>query len=752
MTIRRTLVLAASAAAISAAAISAALAQQPPHDGPALEQAFDAAISSEDQLAWLKTMSSAPNHVGSPHDKANAEFLRDRFKEFGWDVRIETFNVLYPTPLSTVVEMITPQRVKLGGQEPPIAEDPTSNMPGMLPPYVTYQGDGDVTAELIYVNRGMPEDYEALARRGISVKGKIVIARYGGGWRGLKPKLAQDHGAIGCIIYSDPADDGYAQNDVYPKGGARPAGSVQRGSVQDMAIFPGDPLTPGIGATANAKRLTRATAPTILKIPALPMSYGDAQKLLARLGGPVGPEDWRGALPITYHMGGDGAVKVHLAVKSDWSLKPIYNVIATLKGAREPDRWIIRGNHHDGWVFGAADPLSGDVAMLSEAKALGQLARQGWRPDRTIVYASWDAEEPALLGSTEWAEEHDAELKKKAIIYINTDGNGRGFLGAAGTHSYQHLVNEVSREVIDPETGATAYERNRARILAGAFDGGRRSAPEAMAAAERRGDLPIGPLGSGSDYSGFLQHLGIAALNIGYGGEDESGGVYHSIYDSFHHMTTFDDPGLKYGAALSKTVGRIVIRLAQADTPPARYADFADTVSRYLAELVKLQNDRQSEDDKRAKLTAEGAFRLVSDPLRPVGAPTPQAATPHIELAALANAVDRLKAAATAYDAAYAARGKTLAPAARAKLNDTLADIDQTMLDDKGLPGRPWFKNMIYAPGRFTGYGAKTLPGVREAIEERRFDDANEYAGRTARAITAYAVRLEQARGIVEGR
>jgi N-acetylated-alpha-linked acidic dipeptidase len=722
-------------------------------DREKLEATFDASISSEDQLGWLKEMSSAPNHLGSPHDKANAEFILARFKEWGWDAHIETFHVLYPTPISTTVEMVAPERVTLGGQEPALAEDPTSsNLAGAIPPYVAYQGDGDVTADLVYVNYGMPDDYKALARRGIDVKGKIIIARYGGGWRGLKPKLAQDHGAIGCIIYSDPADDGYAQGDVYPKGGMRPPFSVQRGSVQDMAISPGDPLTPGIGATENAKRLTRETAPTILKIPALPMSYGDATKLLAKLGGPVAPEGWGGALPITYHMGGDGAVKVHLAVKSDWSIKPVYDVIAKLKGARYPDQWILRGNHHDGWVFGADDPLTGNVAMLSEAKALGALWKQGWRPDRTIVYASWDGEEPGLLGSTEWAEEHEADLKQKALIYLNTDNTGRGFFNASGSHDFQHLVNEAIRDVTDPETGVSVYERRRGAILANAFDKNGRRNEAAIAAAERSGDLPIGPLGSGSDYSGLLQHVGIPSINMGYGGEDESGGVYHSAYDSFHHVTTFDDPGLKYGAALSKTVGRIVLRMADADTPPQRFGDFADTVATYLTEVKKLAADRRAEDEKRAKLLAAGDFRLASDPLKPVAAPAAEAATPHIEMAALENAVDRLKASAKAYDGAYAAKGASLTQPQRDKLNGLLADIDQLLLDPRGLPGRPWFRNLVYAPGRFTGYGAKTLPGVREAIEERRFADANEYAGRTAAVLDAYSARLDQARAVVEGK
>ena len=715
----------------------------------ALETRFDAAISSADQLIWLKDMASAPNHVGSPHDKANAEATLAKFKSWGWDAHIEVFNVLYPLPLSTTVALVSPKKITLGGQEPALAADATSSLKGMLPPYVAFQGDGDITADLVYVNYGLPDDYEALQRRGVDVRGKIAIARYGGGWRGLKPKLAQEHGAIGCLIYSDPAQDGYRAGDPYPKGGARPDFGVQRGSVADMTLYPGDPLTPGIGATADAPRLKREEAQSILKIPALPISYADATKLLGHLGGPLAPDTFAGALPLAYHLGGDGKTLVHLAVKSDWSQRPVYNVIATLKGAQWPDQWVVRGNHHDAWVMGASDPLSGNVAMLSEAKALGQLYQSGWRPRRSIVYASWDAEEPMLLGSTEWAETHAAELKAKAVLYINTDGNGRGFLSAQGSHDYQHLVNEVARKLTDPQTGATVSERQRARLRVQAFDGTGKVDARVLKLAESQDDLPIGALGSGSDYSSFLQHLGLPALNISYGGEDESDGVYHSIYDSYDHMTRFDDPGLVYGALLSKTVGHLVLAVADSDTPPQRFGDFADTVSVYLGEIKKLIEDRRLQDDKRSKLLADQSFRLASDPQIPVAAVPDQPPTPHIELAALENAIDTLSRSAKAYDAAYAARQAQLSPAARNQLNGLLRDIDQLLLDERGLPGRPWYQHLIYAPGRFTGYGAKTLPGVREAIEERRFADAAVYVQRTASVLQAYAARLDQARAIL---
>jgi N-acetylated-alpha-linked acidic dipeptidase len=735
---------AASIAAIAVVLASSASAQ-PSAPAQALEQRFDALISPADQLAWLQQMSSAPNHVGAPHNKANADMQLALFRQWGWDAHIERFDVLYPTPISTTLELVAPQRVTLGGQEPAVAEDPTSaNTAAALPPYVAYQGDGDVTAPVVYVNYGMPQDYDALEQRGISVKGKIVLARYGGGWRGLKPKLAQEHGAIGCLIYSDPADDAYAEADVYPKGGGRPEAGIQRGSVADMPTYPGDPLTPGVGATANAKRLTRAEAKTILKIPTLPISYRDATKIIAALDGPLVTGRQRGGLGLAYHWGGSDAVKVRLAVKSDWSLKPVYNVIAMLRGSIQPDQWIVRGNHRDAWVFGASDPLTGQVALMSEAKALGELYRAGWRPARTIVYASWDGEEPGLLGSTEWAEAHADELKRKALLYVNTDSNGRGFLFAGGSHELQHFVNQASGDVMDPRTGVSSAARGRAAILAGAYLGSDRDTPDEIEAAKAGGDLPLSALGSGSDYTAFLQHLGIASLNLGFGGEDQSDGSYHSIYDSYYHVTRFDDPGLVYGAALSKLVGRVVMRASGGPRVPARYSDFANAVGRYLKDIQKLAADQREKDRTLADLRREGDFTLAGSPNDPIVAPRDQGVTPLIDMLPLENAVDHLKRAASAADAMLG-REDALPPATRARIDASLAQIDQLLIDPAGLPGRPWFKNLVYAPGTLTGYGAKTLPGVREGIEQRRFDDARAYVVRTARVLEDYASRLDAA-------
>jgi N-acetylated-alpha-linked acidic dipeptidase len=739
-----------SALLIAAALTAPALAQS----APDLEKRFDGMISPPQMSDWLKSMASEPNHVGSPHDKANAEWVLAQFKAFGWDAKMETFQVLYPNPISESLELLTPTPFKATLTEAPVPGDETSSRTkDQLPAYVAYQGDGDVTAPLVYVNFGMPADYEALARMGVSVKGKIVIARYGAGWRGLKPKLAQEHGAVGCIIYSDPQQDGYGEGDAYPKGGARPSQGFQRGSVVDLTTNPGDPTTPGVGSTDKAKRLSREDSPTILKIPVLPISYGDAQHFLQALEGNVVPATWRGQLPITYHVGGTEAAKVHLAVKSDWSLKTLYDVAATLKGSQWPDQWVLRGNHRDGWVFGASDPLSGHVAMLAEAQAIGKLARAGYKPKRTLVYLSWDGEEPGLLGSTEWAETHAEELKAKGVLYINTDNIERGLFGAEGSHAYEHLVNQAAADVADPETGVSVAARLRGALQVMAAQPGANETARAQAklAADPAHDLPIGPLGSGSDYSAFIGHLGLASVNLGFGGEGESGGVYHSAYDTWEHYTRFDDPGLAYSGTLAKIAGRLVMRVADADLPLQRYANFAETVGTYNDELKKLASGKRDVQVAQTKLIAGGFYKLADDPTRSNGPPTALKPVPDFNLTALDSAVAHLKTSATAYDAALAAKGAALPKAAQVKLFDMQRALEQSLTSDVGLPGRPWYRNLIYAPGKFTGYGAKTLPGVREAIEEERWADADKYAGLTAQAIETYASKLDAATKLING-
>lgn len=720
----------------------------------ALEQRFDAQLKPAELRDWLKTLSSEPNQVGSPHDKANAEMVRDLFKQWGWDAQIETFEVLYPTPKQHTLEMVEPTKFVASLKEPPIPGDETSaRTSGALPPYNVYGADGDVTADLVYLNYGMPDDYKDLARRGIDVKGKIVIARYGGGWRGLKPKLAQEHGAVGCIIYSDPQNDGYGPGDVYPKGGWRPAEGVQRGSVADLTLYSGDPLTPGVGATKNAKRLPIDKAQTILKIPVLPISYGDAQPLLAALQGPVVPTGWRGALPITYHFG-PGPAKVHLAVSSDWSLKTLYDVIARIPGASRPDEWIVRGNHRDGWVFGAWDPLSGHVVMMAEAKAIGALLKTGWKPRRTLVYASWDGEEPGLLGSTEWAEEHGDELQRKAVLYLNSDENSRGFLGAGGSHSLQKFLNNVSADVKDPETGVSTQARLRARLMTEGYEKGasvedRKNAKVAASGA----DLPIEALGSGSDFTPFMQHLGITTLNIEYGGESDQAGVYHSDYDTFEHYVRFGDPQFVYGIAEAQTVGHTVLRMAEADVLPLQFSEFAETIAGYVEEVHQLADGKRKSAEELGKLLDQNAFTLAADPTRVVLPPAREPSVPYLNLAPLDNVATRLKAAAKAYDDLYTkftAGTLKLTPSQTKELNSLLQGMEQTLTTAQGLPGRGWYKHLIYAPGMFTGYGVKTLPGVRESIEANKWDEANQFSTITAGVLSAYCDRLDRATAVLK--
>jgi N-acetylated-alpha-linked acidic dipeptidase len=719
----------------------------------AIERRFDAQLNPADLSAWMKLMSSAANHVGAPHDKENAEFVRDRFREWGWNAQIETFEVLYPTLKAHRLELVGPDKFVAKLSEPRIEGDATSGRTDAMGPYVVYGADGDVTAGLVYVNYGMPEDYQELARRGIDVQGKIVIARYGGGWRGLKPKLAQQHGAVGCIIYSDPRDDGYSQGDVYPLGGWRPSAAVQRGSVIDLPVAPGDPLTPDVGATQNAKRLPLEQANTILKIPVMPISYEDAQPLLSALTSAVAPESWRGSLPITYHIG-PGAAQVHLSISSNWSMTTLYDVIAKIPGTQYPDEWLIRGNHRDGWVYGAWDPLSGHVAMLAEAKAIGALLKSGWHPKRTLVFASWDGEEAGLLGSTEWVETHAAELERKSLLYVNSDTNSRGFLEAGGSHSLQKLFNEVAGSVTDPETGIAVSARLRAKRMVDGFGKGASEQQKADAkAAASGGDFTLQALGSGSDYTPFIQHLGITALNVEYNGEEEQLGVYHSKYDSFDHYRRFGDPEFRYGIAEAKTVGHVILRLADAEVAPFQFGAFATAVHGYLQELHHLVDDKRKHSSELGVLLDAKAFSLAADPSKPALPPEREAQVPPVNLEPLDNVVGRLKASAAAYDAAYLRllRGSaTLSPPRKIELNAQLRGMERRLTLARGLPGRDWYKHFIYAPGLLTGYGVKTLPAVREAIDEAHWADADAYAAMTAGVLATYCDALDTATALID--
>jgi N-acetylated-alpha-linked acidic dipeptidase len=712
------------------------------------EAKFRSLPSPEKQKEYMRRLTARPHHVGSPYDKDNAEWILANFKEWGLDAHIETFDALFPTPKDVKLEMVEPRRFVAKLSEPPIAVDPTSSQTNeQLPAYNAYSADGELTAPLVYVNYGMPDDYDELDRYGVSVKGAVVITRYGHGWRGVKPKVAAEHGAVGCIIYSDPLDDGYTDGDVFPQGAWRPPAGIQRGSVMDTQ-YPGDPLTPGVGATHEAKRLTLKEAVTITKIPVVPISYADAQPLLAELRGRVAPRDWRGSLPITYHLG-PGPAKVHLKMLSNWDQKTLYDVIARIPGSQFADEWVLRGNHHDAWVNGAEDPVSGLIALLEEARSFGELVKQGWKPKRTIVYCAWDGEEPGLLGSTEWVEEHSEELLHHAVAYFNSDTNARGYFRAEGSHVLEKFINGVARDIIDPEKDISAWERRKLYDIAHA------QTPEQREEIRKRPDLRIGALGDGSDYTAFIHHLGIASADIRFSGES-NGGVYHSIYDDFYWYTHFDDTNFVYGRALAQTVGTAVLRLADADVAPFEFNGMADTYSRYVDELEKLAKKKRDDALERNRELDENVYEATADPTKKSVPPPRLTVPPYLNFAPLQNGLDALKNSARKYQAEFArAQGNGGAALAKASaVNLKLMATERGLTDSRGLPDRPWFEHQIYAPGFYTGYGVKTMPAVREAIEQDKWPLAEQSIAEVgkvlineAAAIDAATAELEKAAG-----
>ena len=694
-----------------------------------LEAAYDSRLSAGDLDDWLRVLSREPHHVGSAAGRAVVDFVAERFREWGYEVEIAEYQVLFPSPRTRELELVAPDFYQAGLTEDSLEADPsTFRINDLLPPYNAFSIDGEVEGELVFVNYGTPADYEILDRYGIGVEGKIAISRYGGSWRGIKPKLAAEKGAVATLIYSDPADDGYGAGDTYPDGPFKHESGVQRGSVMDMPTYPGDVLTPFIGATSEAERLPREDAPTITEIPVLPISYRDALPLLQAMGGEVVPAEWRGGLPITYHLG-PGPARVRMKLAFNWDMVPAYNVIARLQGSEYPDQWVIRGNHHDGWNHGAADPISGLAALMAEAKALGQLAAEGRGPKRTVVYAAWDSEEQGLIGSTEWAEHHAGELVDKAVAYINTDGNSRGFVRIGGSHVLEKLANEIMHDVTDPQTGVSVAERLRARIEVNGND-------EARAELRNRADLRISPLGSGSDYTPFLQHLGIASLNIGFGGEGNDGS-YHTLYDTYEHYTTFRDPGMVYGVALAQVAGRATLRLANAPRLPFEFIGLADNLGLYLEQLEELANNMREQTLETNARIDSGVYDLALDPTRTLGAPLKKEEVPYFNFAPLNNALDELNRAAEVY-AGVAGNGAAISAAG----NKLLYTSERELTREDGLPGRPWFRHHIYAPGFYTGYGVKTLPGVREAIEERQYALVEDEIFIAADVISGMAARV----------
>jgi N-acetylated-alpha-linked acidic dipeptidase len=677
------------------------------------EQRLQTLPSPDNLREYMRTITADPHHAGSPGSRKVAEFILGKFKSWGLNASIEPFEALMPYPTERVVELVEPEKYVATLKEPVIGDDPDSGDAGQLPTFNAYSADGDVTADLVYVNYGTPEDYEQLTKLGIDVKGTIVIARYGRSWRGIKPKVAAEHGAVGCIIYSDPRDDGFFQGDVYEQGAWRPARGVQRGSVMDMPLYPGDPLSPGWASEAGSRRLERNAAATLLKIPVLPISYEDAQPLLKTLKGPVAPESWRGALPLTYHLG-PGPAKVHLKLTFDWQVRPLYNVIARIDGSESPDQWIIEGNHHDAWVNGASDPTSGNVALMETARSLGELLKSGWKPRRTIIVASWDGEEWGLLGSTEWAEKHRDELTKNAVVYINSDSTGKGWLSMGGSHSLAAFINGVARDVQDPRgSGRSVFDAKRARLLEQATD----DAARARIKASR--DLAIDALGSGSDYTAFLDFLQIAALDLGFGG-DGGGGVYHSIYDSYYWFTHFSDGDFKHTAALSRVIGTALLRLADADVLPFEFKGTADALGNYTDDIARMPGV---------------AGKLDVGPLRAA-------------IAKLASAAESYEKALARLDRLDKDREPIRSDLAR--LNEILYRTERAFRHGSGLPKREWFKHLVYAPGLYTGYGVKTLPGIREGIEQNQWDEARSFVPIVANAVNAFTADVDRATALLK--
>ena len=696
-----------------------------------LEANFDNQLSAKRIGENIKLMSSVPHHIGSVGGKFVAEEIAKQFKAAGWDTKIVTYQLLFPTPITRVLEMKGATNFKALLKEPALKEDATSGQADQLPTYNCWSADGDVNAELVFVNYGLPEDYETLSKYGIDVKGKIVIAKYGRSWRGIKPKVAQEHGAIGCLIYSDPQDDGYGAGDVYPVGPFKNKYGVQRGSIMDMVIYPGDPSTPNYASVDGAPRVDHNDAENLLKIPVLPISYSDAAPLLQDMAGPVAPKSWRGGLPFTYHIGPSKS-KVHLKLDFDWKLRPAHNVIAMIQGSQYPDQWVIRGNHHDAWVNGANDPVSGMAAELEEAQAIGALVKSGWKPKRTLVYCAWDAEEEGLMGSVEWVEEHAASLQAKAVAYINSDGNGRGFLGAEGSHAFTGLITDISKSIQDPQTGVTIFERQRAS-----------RATEAATTSAKKEILnsttyPLGAMGSGSDYSSFIQHVGVPSLNIGFGGENE-GGEYHSIYDSYDHYSKYKDPGFAYGVTLAQTAGRAALRLSEADALPFDFTALHKTVKGYINELMNNVEQMREKAKVENELVNTKAYAVAADPTEGLKLPTIVADVPYIDFASILNALTRLEKSAQQVE-----QIKANADAQKlAAINAKIYAAEQSLLMTNGLPRRPWYKHSLYAPGFYTGYGVKTIPGVREAIEQKDWSETRTQIEEVAAAINRLATYLE---------
>jgi N-acetylated-alpha-linked acidic dipeptidase len=665
------------------------------------EERFRAIPNPKSAREHLRRLTLEPHIAGTKEDYDTAVYVRDQLRSFGLTADLKEYDVWmnYPNAPS-VLELITTGRQRLNTREAVVPGDPTSSNPKITPLFNGYSASGDVTAPVVYANYGLPPDYEELKKAGVDVKGKIVIVRYGNSFRGVKAKVAEDHGAIGCIIYSDPEDDGYMQGDVFPKGPWRPVASGQRGSVQFLFDYPGDPLTPGKPAIPGTPRLKPEEATDLTRIPVQPIAYDVAKTILSQLKGPVRPRGFQGGLPFAYHVGGTTDVKLRLKTDMDYKMRKIWNVIARIDGNEEKNALVVLGNHRDAWVFGAVDPNSGSSAMLEVGHGFGELLKQGWKPRRTIILCSWDAEEYGLIGSTEWAEEMADELRQNAVAYLNLDAAVSGaHFGAQSVPSLWKLMRGATRDVKDPKTGKSVYQQWQDRA--------RENRPEGE---QNTGETRIGPLGSGSDYTPFLQHLGVASTDMGFNGDY---GVYHSAYDSFYWMDHFGDPGFQYHVAAAQLWGTLAMRLADADGLPFDYTDYAAQVREYFNEamrLARIRNLAGSLDEKSMKDAID-------------------------DFAKEAGRVEK--------DRQDAIRDSDRARLA--KINNALVQAERQFIDVRGLRGRAWYKHQIYAPGFYTGYAAQPLTDFQQAIDDRNSANAKESLERIVEAIKRVTKTLKAA-------
>lgn len=704
---------------LALATISLAQQPQPSSSLPAITGFRDAAAERkleekflavpEPRLAQehLRILTAEPHIAGSPEDRKTAEYVAKKFREAGLETRIDVYKVWLNLPREILVEATAPAGLKMRGPtREHVQGDPFQDDPRIVTPFNGSSASGEVEAEVVYVNYARPEDFRKLKQLGIDVRGKIAIARYGQNFRGVKALTAQENGAVALILYSDPVDDGYFRGDVYPKGPYRPATSVQRGSVQFTFEYPGDPTTPGVASTPDlpeSQRVPPEKAGNLPKIPVTPLSYAEVAPLLERLGGPESPREWQGALPFTYHVG-SGPVRLHVKLLQDYSYTTIWNVIGTIQGVAQPEALVVAGNHRDAWVYGAVDPNSGTAAMLETVHGFGELLKSGWRPQRTIVFGSWDAEEQGLIGSTEYAEQFTKPLQN-AVAYFNMDVGVAGpDFGASSVPSLKRFLRDVARAVPSPK-GGTVYDAWKAQSEIARR---RRETADAGSFAERRGDadrgdVHVGDLGSGSDYSAFLQHLGVPSADIGSNGPY---GVYHSAFDNYAWFIKFADPTFVYEQQMARVFGLEVLRMAQADALPFDYESYGTEVHKHLENAQRRAQDL--------------GWKLKPD------------------FAASFKAADHLAAAGRAIDqAAGSATARQLV-----RVNSALLGAERAMLGP-GLPHRPWFRHTVYAPGEYTGYAAVVIPGVNESM------DRNDPAA-AAEALDEVTAALERAASVLE--